>query len=185
MKKTNSPIILNRNCISLSPFVNLIQKEVRISESESTEIYHGLSSNDYVCMIASTGRGRRKIPLVRQFRPIIESFTWELPAGTIDHGETPIECAIRELYEETGFYSKSKPIPLGTFAADTGRLEIMVHGFYFEHVVAAAKWQPEPNVETKTFSREELRKIILDGQFINAIHVGYLYLSGLKTNVSI
>ncbi|MDR7071418.1 NUDIX hydrolase [Fictibacillus barbaricus] len=27
---------------------------------------------------------------------------WELPAGKREHGETPKECAIRELYEETG-----------------------------------------------------------------------------------
>ena len=26
---------------------------------------------------------------------------WELPGGIIDEGETPRECAVRELYEET------------------------------------------------------------------------------------
>lgn len=44
-----------------------------------------------------------KVALLRQFRPAVDSYLWELPAGTLDPGEDPDVCAARELEEETGF----------------------------------------------------------------------------------
>jgi ADP-ribose pyrophosphatase len=42
--------------------------------------------------------------LIRQLRQPIRSETLEIPAGVLDReGETPAECARRELREETGF----------------------------------------------------------------------------------
>ncbi|KAH7493882.1 NUDIX hydrolase domain-like protein [Fusarium oxysporum f. sp. albedinis] len=41
--------------------------------------------------------------LQKQYRPPINAVTIEVPAGLIDEGETPEECAIRELREETGY----------------------------------------------------------------------------------
>ena len=38
---------------------------------------------------------------VRQERRAIAQMTWEVPAGLIDEGETPVEAAARELAEET------------------------------------------------------------------------------------
>lgn len=40
--------------------------------------------------------------LVRQWRHAWNESSWEVPAGTSDRGEDPIECARRELAEETG-----------------------------------------------------------------------------------
>ncbi|MEW5734469.1 MAG: NUDIX hydrolase [Thermodesulfobacteriota bacterium] len=41
--------------------------------------------------------------LLRQYRHAVGGYIWEIPAGTMDPGETPEECAARELVEETGF----------------------------------------------------------------------------------
>ena len=45
----------------------------------------------------------KKIVLVKQYRKAIEKELYELPAGKMEIGETPLECAIRELKEETGY----------------------------------------------------------------------------------
>ncbi|KAH7084479.1 NUDIX hydrolase domain-like protein [Paraphoma chrysanthemicola] len=44
--------------------------------------------------------------LVIQFRPPVNAFTIEWPAGLIDEHETAEEAAVRELYEETGYHGK-------------------------------------------------------------------------------
>ncbi len=44
--------------------------------------------------------------LVRQYRKAAEKAMLEIPAGGIESGEEPLECARRELAEETGFAAK-------------------------------------------------------------------------------
>src|SRR4030095_1863338 len=43
------------------------------------------------------------VVLIRQYRHAAGGYIWEVPAGVLDRpGETPEECAARELLEETG-----------------------------------------------------------------------------------
>jgi ADP-ribose pyrophosphatase len=43
-----------------------------------------------------------RVILIRQYRYAAEGYLWEIPAGTLDAGESPEECAHRELREEAG-----------------------------------------------------------------------------------
>lgn len=43
-----------------------------------------------------------RVLLIRQFRHAAEDYLWEIPAGTLDPGEDPVDCAERELEEEAG-----------------------------------------------------------------------------------
>ena len=48
-----------------------------------------------------------KLLMVRQYRNALDRFTLELPAGKLDSPDEPtLECAKRELEEETGYYAK-------------------------------------------------------------------------------
>ncbi|MBW2108450.1 MAG: NUDIX hydrolase [Deltaproteobacteria bacterium] len=44
-----------------------------------------------------------RIALIRQFRHAVGNFVWEIPAGTLEKGESPDQCAHRELVEEIGY----------------------------------------------------------------------------------
>lgn len=46
---------------------------------------------------------QQEILMVRQFRVGMNRTYMEIPAGMIDQGETPEQCALRELEEETGY----------------------------------------------------------------------------------
>ena len=53
------------------------------------------------CILAL--RDPHSMILVRQYRYAVDSELWEIPAGKLDPGETPLQCAKRELLEETGY----------------------------------------------------------------------------------
>jgi ADP-ribose pyrophosphatase len=55
-----------------------------------------------------------KILFVRQYRHATGQELLELPAGTLDKGEQPEQCALREIREETGF-AAGKLVKLGEF----------------------------------------------------------------------
>lgn len=69
-----------------------------------------------------------RIILIRQYRYAANGFVHEIPAGRLDHGESPLECAARELREETG-YSASEFIPLTTFYTTPGFTDERIHLF--------------------------------------------------------
>ncbi|WP_017728167.1 NUDIX hydrolase [Halalkalibacterium ligniniphilum] len=58
-----------------------------------------------VAIIPITSEG--KLVLVRQYRKALEKEIVEIPAGKLERGEEPGECAIRELEEETGYKARS------------------------------------------------------------------------------
>jgi 8-oxo-dGTP pyrophosphatase MutT (NUDIX family) len=119
-----------------------------------------------------------KIPIVRQYRPAIESFTWELPAGTVDADESAVEAASRELMEETGYPSR-KVHALGTFAPCSGRLANKVHSFFIETGDKAPDHQAEAGIEVRLVTPAELAGIIKAGQFDSQQHLGTLLLARL------
>lgn len=54
-----------------------------------------------VAVLAVDDKGR--VLLERQYRPIVGSWVYEIPAGTREDGEEPWSTAVRELVEETGY----------------------------------------------------------------------------------
>jgi ADP-ribose pyrophosphatase len=62
-----------------------------------------------VIVIAKTSHSG-KIVLIRQFRPPVNNYTMEFPAGLVDENESFETAAIRELKEETGYAGKIKKI---------------------------------------------------------------------------
>ena len=70
-------------------------------------LHHGA-----VCIIPITDDG--KVILERQFRYAVGDVLVEIPAGKLEPGEDPLECAKRELQEETG-YSADEMIVIGDY----------------------------------------------------------------------
>jgi ADP-ribose pyrophosphatase len=57
------------------------------------------------------------IVLVRQYRYAVKKNLLEIPAGTIEKDETPLNCAIRELREETGYEAGKMQILMRCYMA--------------------------------------------------------------------
>jgi ADP-ribose pyrophosphatase len=69
-----------------------------------------------------------QVLLVRQSRPAVGVELLELPAGLVEPGEQPIDCAARELNEETG-YRAARLEPLVSFYTSPGFSTELLHVF--------------------------------------------------------
>jgi ADP-ribose pyrophosphatase len=69
-----------------------------------------------------------RVLLIRQRRYTVGHILLELPAGTLEKGEDPINCAGRELQEETGFLA-GKLLPIGSFYSSPGILTEKMYAF--------------------------------------------------------
>jgi len=69
-----------------------------------------------------------RVVLIRNLRHTVGAYLLELPAGTLEPGESPINCAGRELVEETN-YMAAKLKPLGSFYASPGILTEKMYAF--------------------------------------------------------
>jgi ADP-ribose pyrophosphatase len=69
-----------------------------------------------------------RVVLIRNRRFAVSQYLLELPAGTLEPSEPPINCAGRELLEETG-YLAGRMTPLATFFTSPGVLTERMHAF--------------------------------------------------------
>lgn len=160
--------ILSRREMIVSPWVRLVEKQVQFAPGEPAQVYHALALADYVTILARTPSGR--FPIVRQFRPAVERYTWELPAGLLDAGEQPVETCRRELKEETGLDMLSAT-PIGTFFTDTGRYENRTHAFFVEASEPRSDFVPEPGLTLQYVTLPELKARIHAQEFHLQLHV--------------
>jgi 8-oxo-dGTP pyrophosphatase MutT (NUDIX family) len=157
--------------------MDVIAREVEFAAGVEPEIYHAVSQRDYLAIVALTPDGR--IPIVRQYRPAIEAFTWELPAGLVERGEDPAAAGARELLEETGYPARAVHSLGAPAAACTGRLSNYVHSFFVQTGERAADFTPEPGLTIALKSPAELAALIKSGAFVQQLHLGALLLAEL------
>jgi len=161
------PRILSRKIIYTSPWMNLIEKEVDSVSGKGIEYFYCLKQEAYVGIMAQTAEGL--IPIVRQYRPCVEDYTWEFPAGTLAKGETAENAARRELLEEAGLEAIELKY-LGNFYPDTGRLQLHSHAFFARTTSVNRQFSPEEGMEVSYISLKDLRRMMLDGSFRHQLH---------------
>ena len=90
--------------------------------------------------------------LIKQYRYAAERFLYEVPAGRLDPGESPSDCARRELKEETGCTAKAVEY-LFTMFTTPGFTDEQIHVFAawgLEHGETARETDEFMSVETVT-----------------------------------
>lgn len=108
--------------------LSLRRDRVRLSNGRTT-LREIIDHNGAAGIVAFDERGR--LLMVRQYRYAMQSELLELPAGKIDPGETPEDCARRELEEETG-YRCERLRPLGRIYPAAAYDTEVVHLFLAE-----------------------------------------------------
>jgi ADP-ribose pyrophosphatase len=179
---TDFPRIKSRRTIDVSPWMKLIERAVEFTPDAAPELYHAVGQQDYIAIVALTPDGR--IPIVRQYRPALERFTWELPAGMVDKDEAAAETCRRELLEETGFPAKAVHA-LGSYAPCSARLSNRIHSFFVETRAHAPEQPAEAGIELRLVTPAELAGLIQSGEFVLQLHIGAILLAGLRGHLDL
>ena len=172
------PKITSRRTTRISQWLSIMERAVEFAPGAPPQIYHAVEQQDYIAIVARTPDGR--FPLVRQFRPALETFTWELPAGLVERAEDPAEGCRRELLEETGLAAHTVHSLGAPAAACSGRLSNRIHSFFVETGERAADFAGEPGVISELVTSSELARMIKAGEFAQQLHLGALLLAELR-----
>ncbi len=82
-----------------------------------------------------------RVCLLRQYRPVVGGWVWELPAGKLDPGELPDSTARRELAEEAGI-AAARWDELGRILSSPGIFTEVIH-LYLARDLAPVPAGPE------------------------------------------
>ncbi len=98
--------------------------------------------------------------LIEQYRYGAGGRLWEIPAGTIDKGETPLQCAAREIQEEIG-YKARKVTKLTSCFASPGFSTEIIHCFVATDLVKTqTALEDDEILRMKIFSLAEVKKML-------------------------
>ncbi|HKE01527.1 MAG TPA: NUDIX hydrolase [Planctomycetota bacterium] len=115
-----------------------------------------------------TARGG--VLLVRQYRHAARRFLWEIPAGRLERGESPLACAKRELAEECGLAARRWE-KVATFLPAPGYTTEPMHLFFARGLRPAppgATPDDDEEFELREFSLPELERAIRGGRIVDA-----------------
>ncbi|OEE44568.1 NUDIX hydrolase [Vibrio anguillarum] len=146
--------------------ISLVQEDVTLPTGKSIE-HTTIVHPGAAVILPITEQG--DIILINQFRPSLKKWLLELPAGTLEKGELPAECAHRELEEETE-YSASELITLGQVTPLAGFCDEIQHLFVAKQLSKTARLSCDDDevIEVVTLSIQELEQKIITGQITDS-----------------
>jgi ADP-ribose pyrophosphatase len=124
----------------------------------------------------------QEVVLIKQYRHAIREFIWEIPAGTLDPDESPINCARRELIEEIG-YSATDWHQLGTITPLPGCSDERIHIFLALDLKPAEQdLDDDEMINVYKMNLSETLQMILageisDGKTISGLFLAYHWLN--------
>lgn len=168
---------------------SIIDSENRVYSNEYIQVYEDLLSingNKKVYI-----RGKRKnystvvpflsdkeVLIIKSYRHLVDSIQFEIPSGYIEDGETPMDAAIREFNEETG-YNTSKILFVGEYTLDYSMFEQKGYIYAAYDLVKKNKQDlgimEHINIDTLTIN--QLKEMLLNGKILNAASIVALYRS--------
>jgi ADP-ribose pyrophosphatase len=118
-----------------------------------------------------------------QYRHAVGEYMLEIPAGTMDPGELPLDCARRELEEETGLRA-TRMIELGPVHILPSYSDEIIHVYIARELTPARqKLDKDEILEVVHYPFEETLRMIADGRITDALTIlslqkAWFYLSG-------
>jgi ADP-ribose pyrophosphatase len=124
------------------------------------------------CMFDREGR----VVLVEQYRPPLGRVTLEMPAGTIDEGETPDQTVAREALEETGYVCE-RWYQISPFRLMLNREDVLDYFYIGLGAHGAAESGAAENGTVRLIPRRDFLDMVTAGRFEQTAALGGVYLA--------
>jgi ADP-ribose diphosphatase len=123
------------------------------------------------------------IVLIRQYRYAVDEFLWELPAGSVENGESILAAGGRELEEETGYHAGAVS-ELARFYSAPGFTDEQMHLILASQLTKTeAHPDSDESIECHAISREKVFAMLFGGDIIDAKTIAGLLLAKSKLNL--
>jgi ADP-ribose pyrophosphatase len=157
-----------------TPYLRIRRDRVALPDGSIIDDYFVRESRGYVIVFALTPE--RKVVLVRQYKHGIAKVLLELVAGAIDEGEQPLETAVRELSEETGYSATSVEF-VRTFVTDATNADTVAHLFFARDARKTGEQSLDvtEDITVELAGVEELRNMVRSGDIDSLPHVGAIH----------
>jgi ADP-ribose pyrophosphatase len=150
------------------------------SEGELEMVRHP-GASAVVPFLSDPGGGDPQVLLLRQYRYAADRVMYEIPAGRLDPGETPVDCARRELREETGC-DAARLEPLTTIYTTPGFTDEKIHLFLAAQLTqGVAQHEDDEFIATEALPISRALQLIQEGEISDGkTIIGLLYTAGFR-----
>jgi len=147
------------------------------------EIIHHAGASAVVPLLDDPSHPDPRIVLIRQYRYAADGYLYEIPAGRLDSGESPLLCAQRELEEETG-YRAMQMKPLVTVFTTPGFTDERIHLFFAWDLTSGQEQRERDEFLTSiALPRSHVMQMIERGEICDAkTTVALLYAAAFPGN---
>lgn len=166
--------ILNSSYPFTSSWLKVRKDVVRLPNEVVIPDFYVTEAPDWVNVIAITTDA--KFIIEEQYRHGIQKVCFELCAGMVDEGETPLEAAKRELLEETG-YSGGNWTAFGMSVPNASGSTTKCYHFLATDVERTQDSNPEKieDIKIHLLTEQELKQIMLDERIAEAVMLAPLW----------
>jgi 8-oxo-dGTP pyrophosphatase MutT (NUDIX family) len=166
--------VLDSRYLFRRPWLTARQDKVQLPDGSVNDEYYVLEYPDWINVIAETDDVQLLIE--RQYRHGLGEVSYEICAGVIENGETPLQAAQRELQEETGF-GGGEWHEMMALSPNSSSVNNISHCFYAHGVkkLYERHLDKTEDIEVYLFPRKKVFEMLEEGVFKQALMVAPLW----------
>jgi 8-oxo-dGTP pyrophosphatase MutT (NUDIX family) len=145
--------------------------------------FYVVESPDWVNVVAITPDNQ--VVLIEQYRHGTGSVTIEIPGGTVDPGESPIEAAKRELLEETG-YASHNWVCIGKVHPNPAMQNNTCYTFLARDAreVQSQSFEGTEDIAVSLISTSNIPNLVSEGKITHALVIAAFYWYSIHTHTT-
>lgn len=169
---------LKRKTIFDSKFMKVYEDAIELPNGKIIDDYSLVKKPDIIMIVATDEQNR--LIVLEEYKYGADEILLTLPAGHINEKESPIEAAMRELTEETGYGVGQYKIIGKLYEYPTKDLHtVTVVRALQVCKIKGVQHEDTENIAYKLITTEELKKLVSNGEFRITSSLASLALSGL------